>query len=341
MSQQPPKRALVTGATGAVGPALVALLLERGYRVRVLLRGENGRFSPTVETVLGDITDPAAVHRAVAGCQIIFHLAAKLHLNPTEANAVEAEYERVNVAGTQNVVDAAAAANVERLVFFSTINVYGTTTPPQIFDENSVPNPQTIYAHTKLTAENLALSLCSPTGQPKTVILRLASVYGANMKGNYVQMLRWVKKRLFIPIGSGRNRRTLIFDQDLARAALLAAEQPQAAGQIYNVADGHIHTFQEIVDAIYAALNQTKPFFTLPLWPLHPGLSLLAKITTLLRLRLPLNPFILDKLTEDMAVCSQKIQQDLGFTPRYVLQEGWQLTANALNYREALSRKPL
>lgn len=332
VSQLSPKRALVTGATGAVGPALVALLLERGYLVRVLVRGKNGRFPPTVETIIGDITDPDAVHRAVAGCHLVFHLAAKLHLNPAEASAVEAEYERVNVSGTKNVVEAAEAADVERLIFFSTINVYGTTTQPQIFDESSAPNPETIYAQTKLTAENIALSLCSPTGKPKTVILRLASVYGANMKGNYVQILRWVSKGLFIPVGQGQNRRTLIFDQDLAHAALLAAEHAQAPGQIYNVADGQIHTFQKILEAIYKALNRKKYRFTLPLWPLRTGLLLLEKTATLLGLHSPIAPFMLDKLTEDMAVCSQKIQRELGFIPQYNLLNGWQLTAKALNY---------
>lgn len=324
------KRVLVTGATGAVGPALVDLLLERGYAVQVLVRGENGRFPPTVETIIGDITDPHAVHRAVAGCQLVFHLAAKLHLNPAEAAAVESEYHRINVDGTRHVVE--AAAGVERLIFFSTINVYGTTTPPQIVDENSTPHPETIYAHTKLTAEKIALSLCSPTGEPKTVILRLASVYGANMKGNYVQILRWIRKGLFIPVGQGQNRRTLIFDQDLAQAALLAAEHPQAPGQIYNVADGQLHTFQAILNAIYQALNQKPYRFTLPLWPLQAGLLLLEKIATLLGLHSPLAPSLLNKLTEDMAVDSQKIQRELGFTPQHNLAQGWQFTANALNY---------
>ncbi len=332
ISQLSPKRVLVTGATGAVGPALVALLLERGYLVRVLLRGENGRFSPNVETITGDITDPAAVHRAVAGCQLVFHLAAKLHLNPTEATAVKDAYQHINVDGTRNVVEAAAAANVERLIFFSTINVYGTTTPPQVFDETSVPHPETIYAQTKLAAENIALSLCSPTGEPKTVILRLASVYGANMKGNYVQILRWIQKGLFIPVGQGQNRRTLIFDHDLAHAALLAAEHAQAPGQIYNVADGQLHTFQEILEAIYQTLNRKPYRFTLPLWPLRTGLTLIEKTANLVGLNSPIAPILLDKLTEDMAVCSQKIQRELGFAPQYNLANGWQITANALNY---------
>lgn len=332
MSQLPPKRVLVTGATGAVGPALVALLLEKGYAVRVLVRGENGRFPPTVETITGDITDPTAVHRAVTGCQLVFHLAAKLHLNPAEAAAVESAYYRVNVDGTQHIVEAAAAANVERLIFFSTINVYGTTTPPHVFDESTTPHPETIYAQTKLTAEHIALSLCSPTGEPKTVILRLASVYGANMKGNYVQILRWVSNGLFIPVGQGQNRRTLIFDQDLAHAALLAAEHPQAPGQIYNVADGQLHTLQNILEAIYQAVNRKPYRFTLPLWPLRTGLLLLEKTAALLGLHSPLGPFILDKLTEDMAVCSQKIQRELGFAPQYNLANGWQFTAKALNY---------
>jgi len=95
-------------------------------------------------------------------------------------------------------------------------------------------------------------------GQPLGTVLRFAAIYGSRIKGNYPSRTsgRTVARRRFISIGDGRNRRTLIYDRDVAKAALLAVQHPNAAGKVYNVSDGHFRTLKEIINAICQALGR-------------------------------------------------------------------------------------
>src|SRR5262245_36479034 len=118
--------ALVTGATGAIGPTLVHTLPRFGYSVRTLSRHqpEAGIFPEGVDVRLGDIMDAAAVESAMQQVAVVFDLAALLHMVDPPAS-MRGDYERINVKGTEIVVDAARRAGVNRVVFFSTIAVYG------------------------------------------------------------------------------------------------------------------------------------------------------------------------------------------------------------------------
>lgn len=250
---------LITGATGAVGPRLVEALCQAGWQVRVLVRQRppSTLFPAQVELCLGDITDPAAVGDAMQGVEVVFHLAALLHItNPSRE--LQPLYERINVGGTRHVVEAAVAASVRRVVFFSTIAVYGYNSG-RLLDESAPPAPDTYYGQTKLAAEGIVLAAKRPDGRPLGVVLRSGAVYGARVKGNYRLLLNLLRRGWFLPIGDGRNRRSLIYDRDLAQAALLAATHPDAAGGIFNVTDGRVHQMDEIIAAMCAALGRAHP----------------------------------------------------------------------------------
>ncbi|MBF0469516.1 MAG: NAD-dependent epimerase/dehydratase family protein, partial [Desulfamplus sp.] len=154
------KTALVTGATGKIGPLLVAELLRQKFKIRILLKRRPTNFipiSPTdVEIFYGDITDYSSVFAAVSGVDYVFHLAALLHINNPPPSMYDL-YHDVNVIGTQNIIEASFRSGVERVVFFSTISVYGAGLPGQIFYETSQARPMTIYAQTKLLAEKKVL----------------------------------------------------------------------------------------------------------------------------------------------------------------------------------------
>ena len=246
---------LVTGAAGAVGPALVAGILVRGPSVRVLARRplpEELR-DPRVEEMQGDIADRAAVTSATEGISTVFHLAAKLHAENSTAD-MRAEYERVNVEGTHVVVEAARAAGVRRLVFFSTTSVNGPTGPEPVNDDYSL-TPETIYADTKLRAEKIAVSAQNYYGEPLSAVLRMAAVYGPRMKGNYVTLANALAKGRFLLVGSGNNLRTIVYDADAVEAAILASRAP-IAGCMYNVGDGSAHSLREIISAISETLGR-------------------------------------------------------------------------------------
>jgi UDP-glucose 4-epimerase len=321
---------LVTGATGAVGPRVVEALDASGCTVRTLSLEPAPRDSstPGIDARIGDIMDPDAVRTAMLGVDGVIHLAALLHIvNPSPE--LQPRYERINVGGTANVVEAARQAGVRRLVFFSTINVYGASAG-SILTEDSPVHPDSFYAQTKLDAERIVLSAKRPDGRPLGAVLRLGAVYGSRIKGNYQRLLMALARNRFLPIGSGQNRRTLVYDKDVARAALLALEHPEAAGKIFNVSDGEFHTLSEIIATLCQALGRKPPGLSLPVGPIRFAAGIAEDAARLAGFSPPIVRATIDKYTEDVAVDSGRICRELGFASRYDLAKGWTETVQEM-----------
>ncbi len=321
-----PRLVLVTGATGAVGPRIVSALLEGGYAVRTLSldAAPAGAWPSEVEARLGDVTDAATVLEAMQGVEAVVHLAALLHIvNP--APALREKYERINVGGTDNVVQAAIQAGVRRVVLASTIAVYGPS-GGRVLDEESPIAPESLYAQTKLAAEQIVLAARHADGQPLGTVLRFGAIYGARIKGNYQRLVLGLARGRFIPVGEGLNRRSLVHDSDVARAVLLAVQHPDAAGKVYNVTDGQFHSLREINAAICAMLGHSAPRFSIPSGPARLAAGVVEEVAGRLGLRAPSLRASIDKYCEDVAVDSRRIQAELGFIPQVDLLSGWQET---------------
>jgi nucleoside-diphosphate-sugar epimerase len=317
---------LVTGATGAIGPPVVHALHQAGYQIRAFSADAPGAglLPKNVEIVTGDVTDQAGVRSAMQGVDAVIHLAALLHIvNPPPE--LRERYERINVGGTASVIQAAISAGVKRVVLFSTIAVYGQARG-EVLDEQSPTRPDTFYAQTKLSAEEIVMSAKNADGQPLGTVLRLAAVYGSRIKGNYERLTRALAHHRFIPIGSGLNRRTLVYDKDVGHAVVLAVSHPAAAGRVFNVTDGGFHTLKEIIESICSALGRKPPRFSLPAGPVRAVIALLEKGSPAIGFRAPITREMLDKYTEDIAVDGSRIQKELGFLRRYDLHAGWEET---------------
>jgi UDP-glucose 4-epimerase len=327
---------LVTGATGAVGPYVVAVLHDAGYRIRTLSIDSPpaGVWPDGVDARMGDITDPAVVGAAVQGVQGVIHMAALLHIvNPPPE--LQKTYERINVEGTAAVVEAARHAGALRLVFFSTIAVYGASAG-HVLTEDSPSRPDSFYAQTKLDAEGIVIAAKQPDGTPLGTVLRLGAVYGARIKGNYQRLLHAISRSRFLPIGRGDNRRTLVYDRDVARAALLALEHPAAVGRIFNVSDGKLHTLNDIISAICRALDRKPPRLSLPVGPVRLAAGIAEDAAGFMGFSPPITRAAIDKYTEDVAVDSRRIQEELGFKPLYDLAAGWKATVQEMRQAGSL-----
>lgn len=319
---------LVTGATGAVGPAVVNALAGT-FEIRTLSRRSPNPtlFCAPVTPFTGDVCDGGAVRSAASGAQVIVHLAALLHVVNPPAMA-RAEYERVNVGGTKAVIDSAQTERVSRVIVMSTIAVYGGH-GRALFDENSPTHPETFYGETKLAAERIALAARAADGAPLASVLRSAAVYGPRVKGNYLRLVRALARRRFVPIGPGDNLRTVVFENDLAAAAALAATSSAAGGRIYNVSDGTTHRLGQIVAAICAALGRRPPAWHAPVGPVRAALRVASVVDRRL-------PGMLDKYLEEVAVDGSRIQRELGFRPSTSLIDGWRVTVDEMRRSGAL-----
>jgi nucleoside-diphosphate-sugar epimerase len=291
-------------------------------------------FSPHAEVLIGDITDRDAVQSAMQGVDAVIHMAALLHImNPQ--NGLREKYEHVNIGGTATVVETAIKTGVGRVVLFSTIAVYGQA-HGQVLNEDSLTRPETCYAQTKLTAEEIVLNARRADGVSIGTVLRLGAVYGSRIKGNYERMVRALACNRFIPVGGGLNRRTLVYDKDVAIAAVLAVENLAAPGRIYNVTDGNFHTLNEIISAICKALGRKPPRFSLSIAPVRFVAGILEDGARLYSYRSPVTRATINKYTEDIAIESNRIRKELGFVPQYDLDAGWQETIREMRERGIL-----
>ena len=355
---------LVTGATGAVGPRVVHALDHAGFRIRSFSvdTPTSGMLPQSVEVLIGDVTDQVAVKSAMQGVDAVVHMAALLHIvNPPPE--LREKYERVNIGGTATVVEAAIKAGVKRVVLFSTIAVYGPS-DGRVLNEMSPTHPDTFYAQTKCAAEQIVLNAKGVDGQPLGAVLRLGAVYGSRIKGNYERLtralavekwetrLRHVPHFPFIPVGNGLNRRTLVYDKDVGRAAALAVSHPAAAGRVFNVTDGGFHCLNEIIESICSALGRKSPRLSLPVRPIRVMAGLietgyrvmgimgtrsqfLAKLGHVPTIP-PVTRETVDKYIEDVAVDGSLIQKGLGFVPDYDLKTGWEETIREMRESGAL-----
>ncbi len=321
---------LVTGATGAVGPGVVRALCESGCRVRTLSidTPDSGLFPDDVQVLTGDITEQLAVKSAMEDVETVIHLAALLHIvNP--CRSLEEKYERVNVRGTATVVEAAIQAGLKRILLFSTIAVYAKSNG-KIITEDSPTHPETFYAETKLAAERIVLDAKATDGQPIGTVLRLGAVYGSRIKGNYQRLVQSLARGRFIPIGDGCNRRTLIYEDDVARASVLATQHPSAAGRVFNLSDGQYHSMTEIIATICKALGRKPPGIALPVGPVRFAACVVEDIAHLMGFQPPIARSTIDKYLEDVAVDSTRIEKELGFQPKFDLLTGWKKTVQKM-----------
>ncbi|MGE0813632.1 MAG: NAD-dependent epimerase/dehydratase family protein [Vicinamibacterales bacterium] len=322
----PPERVLVTGATGALGPAVIAALQARGRAVRALVRPRAAGVGPGVEWVEGDLTDQASLARAVHDVDAVVHLAALLHIvNP--APALRPRYQAVNVDGTAALVEAARAAGARRFVFAGTAAVYGPTAVA--VDESAPPAPDSWYAASKLEAEARVLAAHRP-GAFQATVLRLSAVYGPRVKGNYQRLLQALAARRYVPIGAGRNRRSLIYETDAAEAFAAAVDIDAAGPAVFNVSDGTPHALAAIVEAMCRALGRPAPRFAVPAGPVRAVARLASVACRTVGLPPPGVVSSLTKYFESSVVDAARASRALGVRPVVDLDTGWRRTVDAL-----------
>jgi nucleoside-diphosphate-sugar epimerase len=200
----------------------------------------------------------------------------------------------------------------------------------------SPSHPDTFYAQTKGAAEQIVLNARGADGQPLGTVLRLGAVYGSRIKGNYERLTRALARNRFLPVGNGFNRRTLVYDKDVGRAAALAFSHPAATDRVFNVTDGVFHTLNEIIESICSVLRRKPPRLSLPVGPTRTLIGLIEKGSRAIGLKPLVTRGMIDKYTEDIAVDGSLIQKELGFVPRYDLKMGWEETIR--ERREKLGR---
>lgn len=238
----------VTGGSGFVGTRLGARLLESGLDFKILDIADSYDHPGCRYDV--DIRNCEALVDALAGCSAIVHLAA-VHRDDVRPVSL---YDETNVAGTANVIEAAERNGIETIVFTSSVACYGFAKPGS--GENTPFNPFNDYGRTKAAGEELLTKWQARAPDRRTlVIVRPTVIFGERNRGNVFNLLRQIANRRFLMIGSGENRKSLAYVENVA-AFLQFALAFRAGIHIYNYVDSPDFSMNELVVRVRESLGR-------------------------------------------------------------------------------------
>lgn len=307
---------LVTGANGFIGAALCARMSANGWAVRAAVFPAGSPVPTGAAAVpVGGIDGRTDWVEALAGVEVVVHLAARVHvMKETAADPLEA-FRKVNVSGTRWLAQSAAAAGVRRLVFMSTIGVHGNSPDGRPLTEDSPCDPNNDYSRSKLEAEQALLDVARPA-KLETVIVRAPMAYGPGNKGNPLRLLAVLRKGGPLPFAAVDNRRSFIFLDNLVDALMLCATHPKAAGGAYLVSDGRDLSTPELLNELGGWLGRPARLFPFPQGLLRWAGRCLGHSSSV--------GSLLDSLTVDPG----RIRRELGWSPRVTPAEGLRATAD-------------
>jgi UDP-glucose 4-epimerase len=266
---------------------------------------------------VGDITSRTDWGAALDGVDTVIHAAATAHrLNDA---AAEEPYLEVNARGTLCLARAAARARVTRFIYLSSIKVNGEGKPDRPYSASDEPRPCDAYARSKWLAEGYLQDVVEATAM-QGVVVRAPLVYGPEVKGNFLRLLRWVQTGRPVPLGGIDNARSLVSIWNLCDLLRLLMEHPAAPGRTWMVSDGEDLSTPELVRRIARAMGRRARLLAVPSTLLAVAARLSGRSTEFARL--------CGSLTVDVAAT----RLELGWSPRVSVTEGiartvdWYLT---------------
>lgn len=303
------RRVLVTGANGFVGRACCAEAVARGMVVRGVTRSDCDLPKGAENFVIGDIDDNTDWRGTLMDCQVVIHLAARVHVMDDKAGDPLEEFRRVNVQGTMNLASQAAAAGASRFIFMSSIGVNGAETFQHPFTAQDDVMPHSPYARSKHEAEQGLSRLSTETGI-EVVIIRPPLVYGPYAPGNFGTLMKWLARDLPLPFGAIHNRRSFVALDNLVDLIMTCLVHPAAGGQTFLVSDGEDVSTTELLLRLGKAMGHRARLLPVPMNWIKFAAALAGKRDLALR------------LCSSLQVDIEHTRRTLGWNPPISLEQG-------------------
>ena len=318
------KTILVTGASGFLGGHLCHALAASGANVHGLVRGKPARAIRGVSRLItGDLHDRERLRTALRGAFAVVHLAGRAHLRSESPATAKSELHRVNVEGTDSLIDEVLRSDVRRFVQVSSVAaVTGGGDEP--VSETTPPRPVTAYGESKLAADAIVSSRLSEAGI-KYAILRPPMIFGPGMKGNPLRLFDLVQRRIPLPLASIRNQRTLLYVGNFVEAVkLFLPDQPFQSGY-YMVADKERVSTPDLVRVVAKALNVKPRLLPVPKFLIRLG----ARVGDAFggQTFLPTTPQV-EQLVGSLVVDSSLLTRATGYKQKFSMAEGMEATAD-------------
>lgn len=236
----------ITGGAGFIGTTLARILKKDGHALRLIDLKKSEEFP--AESHVVDITDAAALKNALEGVDVLYHLAAE---HRDDVSPVQKYYD-VNVEGGRNVIAAARAHGIKRIVFTSSVAVYGLNAGDS--KETDTPAPFNDYGRSKLESEKTFAQWAHEDQGRSLATIRLVATFGPGNRGNIYTLMNQIASGKFIMIGRGENRKSIAYVGNVA-AFLRQALTFGSGAHLYNYADKPDLTMRDMVRDIRQTLG--------------------------------------------------------------------------------------
>lgn len=305
-------RILLVGGLGFVGTALARRLRAAGMEVTVLDKRPASFKEGTA--VQADIRDLPEIAPHFLGKDLVINLAAE-HQDDVRPLSL---YTDVNVTGSRNVCAAAEAAGVNRIVFTSSVAIYGSSSTP--LRENSPPNYFNEYGRTKFLAEAAYEEWREADPKRRLVIIRPTVIFGPGNRGNVYNLLRQIKHGPFLMVGAGRNVKSIAHVDNVA-AFMHHVINRDPEYLLANYSDDPDMTMRELVTFSFECLGRKSPAIGMPLWAGLAVGGVADALALVFNRRLPFSAVRVRKFCAS-SVVDARTARATGFVPAVDLRSG-------------------
>lgn len=318
---------VVTGATGLLGSHIVEGLVARGERVRALVRPTSDISflqKLDVDLAIGDLHDPQSLRQALTGADVVYHCAARVG----DWGAWQL-YEREVIHATRQLVETCRDLGVNRVLYVSSVTVYGHPRPGGQPITEDAPFGQRLYwfwdyyCRSKIAAEALAREY-----GPGLTVVRPSWIYGPRDRNSFPRILGAFRAGRVSLIGNGDNLLNIVYASDVAEGAILAANHPDAGGRAYNLCSEGEVTQRQFLDALCVALDRPPVRRRLPFRLAYAGGLLSEAIGRAIRLKRPpyVTRYAVGLVGRPTEFSIARARSELGWEPRVGAMEGLRRT---------------
>jgi nucleoside-diphosphate-sugar epimerase len=317
---------LTTGGNGLLGRHLVEALQERGDSVRVLvLPGEDASWLDErgVAVHRGDVRRPETLIAPLDGADALLHLAGMMGVwRPM------ADYEAVNVTGTENVCRAALAAGVARVVHVSSWTVYGMAHAEPVDEEFPLRPFREPYAATKAAGDLVVQRMIAEAGLPAAIV-RPGTFFGPGDRLHFGRMADRLRTGKGVVVGAGDNALPFVYVSDVVAGLLLALDRERAVGRAYNITNDRPLTQEQFIHTVAREIGARPPRVHVPYRALYAAGHVAEGLTRLTRSRRqPVVTRLGAKLfSTDNRHAIDRARAELGFSPDVSIEDGVRMAA--------------
>ena len=310
---------LVTGGSGFIGTRLIDNLIEAKHEVLIYDKVESIKYKNL--TYIGDVRDRNTLIEACKGVDIIYNLAAE-HADDVSPKSL---YADVNIGGATNIVEAAKINNIKKIIFTSSVAIYGLNkgTP----NESTSAEPFNEYGRTKYEAEKIFIDWCNQDSDNSLTILRPAVIFGERNRGNVYNLINQIISGRFLMVGDGTNHKSMGYVGNIAKFLEMQVDSENGIN-IFNFADKPDLSSSEIVSIVRNEMGITKEFLKIPYSVGLVGGYTFDLLALISKKKFSVSSIRIKKFCAETTVNTDKLKST-GFMPPFTLEEG---IKNMINY---------